>query len=301
MKNILEYYYHFANISLHYSDGVYYFEKEGQFYILKEIKRQMNEIMQIYQLLLRFPSFYHKIILNKDGSIVTGVDQKSYILLRILEKNKNKISMEQFLSKEKIIVDRKAYSLLYRLNWGELWAQKVDYFEYQMSHIEKKYPLLSASIFYYIGLAENAISYVEDTNFREKKEMQDTSVISHIRMYADVSITEFYDPLSIILDHPARDVAGYLKGLFFDNSYQLEEIEYFLKNLSFSKYGYRLLFARLLYPSYYFDLYEQIILGLKEEKEIKRIIKQSEAYRDYLRQIYLYINKIVEIPKVDWI
>ena len=248
-----------------------------------------------------FRSFYHKIILNKDGSIVTGVDQKSYILLRILEKNKNKISMEQFLSKEKIIVDRKAYSLLYRLNWGELWAQKVDYFEYQMSHIEKKYPLLSASIFYYIGLAENAISYVEDTNFREKKEMQDTSVISHIRMYADVSITEFYDPLSIILDHPARDVAGYLKGLFFDNSYQLEEIEYFLKNLSFSKYGYRLLFARLLYPSYYFDLYEQIILGLKEEKEIKRIIKQSEAYRDYLRQIYLYINKIVEIPKVDWI
>ena len=74
-----------------------------------------------------------------------------------------------------------------------------------------------------------------------------------------------------------------------------------LKKLSFSKYGYRMLISRMLYPSYYFDLYEEITLGLKEENEVKKIIQKAEEYRDYMRMIYALINQIIEIPPVDWI
>lgn len=301
MKNILDYYYHFAHISLHYSNGVYSFWKDNSFYLFKEVKRPIEEVRQIYQLLSRQPSSYHKIILNKDGELFTLVSGKFYVLLQVIKRDTNKISLEQFLSPEVVSVDHKSYSTLYRTNWAELWSQKVDYFEYQMRHIEKKYPLLASSIFYYIGLAENAIGYAEDATLHERRGLQDRETISHIRMYFSVSIMDFYDPFSIILDHPARDVAGYLKSVFFEEEYLEEDIENFLVRLSFSKYGYRLLLSRLLYPSYYFDLYEQIILGMKDEKEIKKIIGKSEAYRSYLKMIYTSINKIVEIPKIDWI
>ncbi len=43
MKNILSYYYHFAQISLHYRDGVYFFEKDQVLYIFKEVKRNRDK------------------------------------------------------------------------------------------------------------------------------------------------------------------------------------------------------------------------------------------------------------------
>ncbi len=301
MKNIIEYYYHFAHISLHYSNGVYSFEKNNTLYLLREVKRSLDEIKQIYQLLITKNTTYHKILLNKDGSIITMIDQRPYVLMQVRINNKNMISIDNLIKKEEIIIDRKNFSMLYHTNWQELWSQKIDYFEYQMNHIEKKYPLLASSLYYYIGLAENAISYAEDTRLHEKKSIQDKECISHIRMYYSVSQTDYFDPFSIIIDHKARDIAGYLKSIFYEDVYEEEKIVTLLQKLSFSKYGYRILISRMLYPSYYFDLYEQIILGLKEEKEIKQIIKHSEAYRGYLKMIYQHINEIIEIPKIEWL
>ncbi len=301
MKNIIEYYYHFASISLHYSNGVYFFEKNNTLYLLREVKRPLDEIRQIYQLLINRTTNYHKILLNKDGNIITIIDQRPYVLMQVQMNNQNIITIDNLLAKEELVIDRKSFSMLYRTNWQDLWSQKIDYLEYQMNHIEKKYPLLSSSLYYYIGLAENAISYAEDTKLHEKKELKDSECISHIRMYSSVTQMDYVDPFSIIIDHKARDVAGYLKSIFFEDIYEEEKIVILLQNLSFSKYGYRILMSRMLYPSYYFDVYEQIILGLKEEKAIKKIIKQSEAYRAYIKMIYRYINEIVEIPRIEWL
>lgn len=301
MKNILEYYYQFSNISLHYRDGVYSFWSENSFYLFKEISRSLEEIRDIYQLLLHHSSFYHKIVLNKDGQLTTFVDQKTYILFKTVVNDQHIIANEQLLSFEFVPEDEKYFSSLRRNDWRELWSKKVDYFEYQIEHIAKKYPILAASLNYYIGLAENAISYMEDIKLHEKKENNDLLSLSHIRLYSTVSIMDYYDPFTIVLDHAARDIAGYLKSVFFENSYDFLAIKELLAKLKFSRYGYRVLFARMLYPSYYFDLYEQIILGKIEEKEIKKIIMKAEEYRKYLKTIYQFIGEIEAIPKVDWI
>lgn len=301
MKNILEYYYHFSNISLHYRNGVYSFWNEGSFYLFKEVSRSLEEIKDIYQLLLHHSSFYHKIILNKEGQLTIFVDQKTYILFQTVINEQNIISSEQLLTFEFVQEDEKYFSSLRRNDWRELWSRKVDYFEYQIEHIAKKYPILAASLNYYIGLAENAISYMEDIKLHEKKESSDLLTLSHIRLYSTVSIMDYYDPFTIVLDHAARDIAGYLKSVFFKNSYDPLEIKELLLKLKFSRYGYRVLFARMLYPSYYFDLYEQIILGKIEEREIKKIIMKAEEYRKYLKMIYQFIGEIEPIPKIDWI
>lgn len=301
MKNILDYYYHFANISLHYNNGVYSFEKNNHLYLFKEFNRALDELKQISQLLLVYPSKYHKVVSNRDNQLFTVVDNKIYVLFECSIVPSSTISGGTLLYKEKLMIDSKNFSLLYRTDWVKLWSQKIDYFEYQIRHIEEKYPLLSSSIHYFIGLAENAISYVEDTVLHEKPQLQDQVVISHIRVSAFMNFLDYYDPVGIVLDHRARDVASYLKSLFYHGDYTEENIYSFLKQLQFSKYGYRLLIGRLLYPSYYFDLYDQIILGIRQEKEIKIVIKQVEDYRNYVKMIYNYVNTIVEIPRIDWL
>ena len=59
---------------------------------------------------------------------------------------------------------------LYQNDWGNLWSSKVDYLEYQMSELGKNFPTLLNSFSYYVGLAENAISYVNSLNRRFPKE-----------------------------------------------------------------------------------------------------------------------------------
>jgi len=301
MKNILDYYYHFANISLHYSNGVYSFFRDHSFYLLKEMNRSIEEIREIYDLLTLKPSRYHKIILNKDHQVITVVDQKPYILLQVLIKTERPFLLDYLFKREEGYEQVRQFSSLIRTNWTDLWSRKIDYYEYQIEHIQTKYPMLATSLYYYIGLAENAISYVMDTNLHEKKEEQDILTLSHIRLYASTTAMDYYDPSTIILDHKARDIAGYLKSAFFDDSYQERQIQQLLKMSQLSRYGFRLLMGRMLYPSYYFDLYDQIIIGRKEEKEIKEVIKKAEDYRRYLKMIYHYISETVEIPKVDWL
>lgn len=301
MKNILDYYYHFANISLHYNNGIYSFEKNHFLYLFKELKRSMDEMKQIYQLLLIYPSKYHKIVLNRDKQLITMVDNKAYVLFQVVNQDTFTISEKFLLYKEKLMIDSKDFTMLYRTDWVKLWSQKIDYYEYQIKHIEEKYPLLSSSIHYFIGLAENAIGYAQDTILQEQRNNQDQVVISHIRVSFSMSSLDYYDPIGIVLDHRARDVASYLKSLFFYGDYNEESLYIFLQNLKFSKYGYRLLMSRMLYPSYYFDLYDQIILGIRQESDVKKIIKNAEDYREYIKMIYIYINNIVEIPRIDWL
>ena len=54
-----------------------------------------------------------------------------------------------------------------------------------------------------------------------------------------------------------RDIAEYLKAIFFTNSdiIPIEELETYLKTTKLPIYSYQMLYASLLYPSYYFDIY----------------------------------------------
>ena len=56
-----------------------------------------------------------------------------------------------------------------------------------------------------------------------------------------------------------------------------------------------------MFPSYYFDYYEEIILGEKEENSIKKILNKIELFEDFLRDIYNYLNTKIVMPEIDWL
>lgn len=295
MKNFLEYYYNLLNITIHDKGGTYFFTNENNNYMFVPTIRNIEEINAIYK--IKNLEKYHKIVLNRNNSCITILNNRNYVLLR-LNNITGSINKNDLIKKE--VNMTKELSSLLRDNWINLIERKIDYIEYQRTHLNKKYHILDSSLDYYLGLAENSISYVNNTIMTQQKNYLDNLVISHRRIN-NMDKFSYYNPLDIIIDHPARDISGYLKKLFLQDKYDINTLNDLFNSLSLSKYGYQLFFGRMLYPSFYFDLYEQIINKRVTEKEITSIIKRQQEYENYLNTIYFLINKKVKIPSIDWI
>lgn len=189
-----------------------------------------------------------------------------------------------------------------RSNWALLWIRKIDYLEYHHEHNYQKYPLLSSSFDYFIGLSENAISYLNNTIKNMSPDDSDIGVISHDIINIDDTIYSLYNPLNIIIDHKARDLAEYIKNSFFNDNFAIfEELDEYFKYNYFSFYGINLLVARILYPSFYFDRYDEIVNEKIQESSILKITSRIDEYEKYLQDVFNYLKKYYNIKDVEWI
>ena len=64
-----------------------------------------------------------------------------------------------------------------------------------------------------------------------------------------------------------------------------------------------LLYGRLIYPSYFFDLYDDIVNLNLDENKIENIVIKSEEYEKFLVDTYIYLSKLYNryIPRIDWL
>ena len=62
-----------------------------------------------------------------------------------------------------------------------------------------------------------------------------------------------------------------------------------------------MLYARLLYPSYYFDIYEDVMNNDRNEEDLVSIVSKCNSYELFLKEAYLEISKYAPIEKVDWL
>lgn len=297
MKNVLEYYYNLLNITVCERNNRYYFLYNGEEYVFFSISRNIEEVSAIYYLSKNLEQ-YNQIILNREHSPVTYYNHKFFVLMQLKYSSNEEISFNDLRKKNAIL--SKDFEVLYRNNWIDLIIKKIDYIEYQREHLSEQYPLLNETLDYYIGMTESAISYFNNNISSDRDSSLDRLGVSHKRINS-VFKNEFYNPLNIVIDHQARDVSGYLKYLFIKDKYNLEIVREVIQSISFSKYGYSLLFGRMLYPSIYFDVYERIVNEGIGEEEIVFIVKRSREYEQYLKLIFDEINTKIKIPSVDWI
>jgi hypothetical protein len=183
-------------------------------------------------------------------------------------------------------------------NWGELWANKIDYLEELINENGKKYPIIVDSFNYFVGMCENAISYfnsiIIDSNYKY--------AVCHKKIWGENTIECLYNPLNIIFDFRVRDVAEYLKNAFFiQNNNIFSELDTYLKRNHLSLTEVKLLISRLLYPSFYFELYEDIFINEKDEKILINIISKLNNYETYLYNIISFFKKSYNIEEVSWL
>lgn len=296
MKNAMMYYYGLEPSEIHQTGKQYRFSIKEDVYLLLPYERESRELKDIYMLseqlrLLGIPM--HIIVLNQEKKLSTEINHTEYVLLQLKIQKKDKICLGEILSFSKITHALTNYKSLYRTDWNQLWSEKIDYFAYQVSQFGKKFPLIRESFSYFCGFAENAIAY---TNLMQKKNIS----VSHKRIHKNMSVLELYNPLTLVIDYQVRDVSEYFKDKFFNGYLSFEEIIYYL-TYYLPKEEYDTFYTRMLFPSFYFDLYEDVIEKKVPEKELLHIIRKMAAYEKLLKDIYLYMSDSVSIMKPEWI
>lgn len=298
MKNIIEFHYNIKLDNIQSKNNVYSFTINNQNYILKPYYKDENTANSCYRLntILYNSLPLNNIIPNKHNSPITIIENTPYILIH--NKNKSNVSLKTISYISNINIPNLTFIKdLERNNWEKLWGDKIDYYELQVNENSKKYPLIRESFDYFIGMAENAISYLVNTKLELSPTIYDNKVPSHNTIY-----NSLYDPTNIILDHKSRNLAEYIKYSFWNNNTNIfNELNEYFKYNYYSEYGIRVLLSRILYPNFYFDLYDQIIIGKKEENNLNTIINRINDYELYLYNIYIYLNKFYHLPEINWI
>ena len=281
MKNTINYYYNLNINTIHQKDKNYYFKVDNRNYLLLKCNdiEELDDIYKLNMYLIRFLPI-HRIILNINNDMITKINDNNYLLLELFSNNKINLNNIIELSNVRIpfVIDK-----LKRNDWYTLWSRKVDYLEYQLSQIGKKYPLIRESFNYYIGLAENAITLVSNIDLNNI-----TLGLSHRRITNNSF--DLYNPLNIVIDVRIRDICEYFKFCFFNNIDISIELELFLSYNHLNLNEAKLFLARMLFPTYYFDLYEKIINNEIDEIEIKKIIIKADNYEKVLRQVYYHFK-----------
>lgn len=303
MKNILNYYYSLHPEEISHEGDKYFFEYLGNKYVLEPFKRPLTDIDPIYKINRQMVSsniLVHEIIVNNENKILTYINNSAFVLMEIYVNPNARINLSEICYINNNSINVECDKILNRYDWITLWETKNDYFEAQINEIGKKYPNLCNYANYYIGLAENAISYMKSL-----ESISDITVlgICHKRINSNGTLYDLYHPLNFIYDYRIRDVCEYIKSSFFNgqNTYDIV-IEYF--NNNYLSYKEALLFyARLLYPSYFFDMYDDIVNKELNENVIESIIIKSEEYENFLVNINIYLSRLYNryIPQVDWL
>lgn len=289
MNSILQYYYEIIISSNKINDNGY-FSYNNHFFCLYEYKRNTNELEALNylnKLMILKNISINKIIENIFHKPLTVHNNKNYVLILINYEYQESANLK-FIS----AFNDKKLDILKRNNWSYLWSMKIDYIEYQLKHIKNSYPLINDSVNYYIGMAENAISYFNMLNLTNEG-----LFIEHRR----VNINNIYNPVELVIDYKVRDVTEYIKANFINGKMSIYDIKNYINKLNISNIDYILLYTRMLYPSFYFDLYERIINDDEDEKEIEKIVNLSSDYEELLYEIYMVIRKRVNILGIDWI
>ena len=298
MKNMLKYYYNLQDIEILEKNNDYLIiDKNNYTYLLKKYEENIN-INYINNILNKIgkSNNYGIILLNFNQSYITKYNDNKYILIKLNGIINEKIELNEIINNtlKYHVLDNKN-----NLDLISLWSKKIDYLEYQVSSLGKEKKELLNSFSFFIGLAENAISFinVNHINFNNINKS-----LCHLRIKYNEKVLDYYNPINILIDYEIRDYAEYLKNKILISDDISKDFIFILNNANLSNDAIKLLYARLLFPTFYFDDVEDILLNNLDEKEINKYIDNLPNYLNMLKDIYLEIQKkgiSLDIP--NWI
>ncbi len=294
MRNSIIFYYGLDPEGLIKDKDNYRFYVDYQMYLLFNTLSDEKEINILYSYLSSFSNKYHKLIKNRSGSLISIIDNKKYILMKVTLPPNEEVDLEDML-KATVPIDNQL-PLLNRNNWADLWSAKVDYLEYQVSELATDHPIIKSTFSYYAGLAENAIEYY---NAIEKKNASLFLAQRRIN-YPNIAI-DYYNPVTLVVDYRVREVSEYLKTCFFNSEINDETNDFFNKKTLFTDVEYNLIIARLLYPSYYFDDLKNVLENNEDESCLLKYINKTNEYEKFLKSCLKEFSLHSNIIKIDWL
>ncbi len=206
--------------------------------------------------------------------------------------------------------------------WKVLWEKRLDQLEMfwrgkvQTQPLTQFEKMFVESFPYYLGLAENAIQYLVDTELDEEPLPNDSGTICHQRFHSTTWNPVFMikSPVDWVFDHASRDLAEYMRHLYFEKQEQLKLegfrfLEEYDRTSPLSPFSWRLIYSRLLFPIHYFECVEEYYLSPEDvkplfEEELNRILNNSAQYEAFLRAYSSMLSmktKRIMLPNIEWL
>lgn len=242
------------------------------------IEKRINLTNEMYKKNIMVNTF----ILNNKNEYITKKNNEYIILLKI---NEN----DEYIDLEEIIKYSNNINYLERYNILDKYKEEIDECEEKLSKYDKEVIEVRKTANYYIGMAENAVSLLKD--YKDESEE-----LGHKINIYNYSKKELNDPMNFIKINKLYNISNYLKYKFINNKFDYYELEIIMKQIK-TETEEALFFSYMLYPNYYFDIFENEI----NIKRIKNLIKNNKKYINILRYIQEKTKKCKKIKLFVWI
>jgi spore coat protein YutH len=268
------------------------------------------------------------IVKNKRGETVSKVDDTMFVLLKC-PYEKNVTDRLQGVGVELAKFHRRGKRIPFPLEklvrigqWKSLWEKRLDQMEQFWLMQVKDHPsepfekLFVESFPYYVGLTENAIQYLVDTEMDDHPTDRDTGTVCHHRFFAECwEFSQFMKlPTDWVYDHPSRDLVEWVRSSYWNKQRSYESSQRFINEYEsitpLSTFSWRLFYSRLLFPVHFFECIEGYFKTNDEGEKAHRLqefqsmLKGTNEYEKFLKEVHFligYRTKRKDIPKVHWI
>lgn len=300
MKNYINYFYGLTIDNLIFSNEKYTFFNNEDLYILKYCSDSNYDYRYLCSMLEKY-KYFSNVVLNKNNDVVTLIDNKPFILLKV----NNKLSVDKKIEISDIRIDMFIHMddkliKLKRFPWVDFWERKIDYLEdwiiNKVDLYKKIYPIFN----YFIGLSENALFYLKETIVSEKMENCDRLTIQHARVTNNTYLYEYYDPTNVVFDHSSRDVSEYFKSLWEKGMFDYALFEKYLDKINVSRFWIKTMYSRLLFPSFFFDYFEDSIIK-KNNSDLSYLETKINDFQIFFSKISILLSKKYNIECLKWI
>lgn len=279
------------------------FEYEGYKFLLLSVEDDEKDIIKLNDLVnslnIHFNSDVVFIVKNKyDKYISTSKDNNNICLLTY--KIDNQININDFVKMHLSYYN----SFSYKINIQQiidLWDQRIEYIENQcltnFNFDNDAHLTLYEYTLYSIGLAINSLQYLADMDLDFKRKY--SSTLTHRRI-KKMDKYELFNPFNLIVDHSSRDLAE----LYKNDIISLDTLLNICAFYSYSVDEYEYLLARLLFPTFIFDIVEDMENDKSSydyTSDIYYAIAKSNSQLDKLKSLYNALISKMNIRPINWI
>ena len=285
MKEMINYYYNLFPQKILYRKDYIEFVSTSNYYYLMPEKNKLKDAIVIDRILKFNQINIYDFVLNKNQQYISVINNKKYVLLKLLvERSNDEIDFNDLILFSKIKLNYNSY-----ISWKKRWIKKNDVLEKCSVNLISKNDELNKLLNYFIEVSENAIMY-SNYHIVEYKNQYNVS-LQHERLSSKTKKRLiFYNPFFIILDNQTRDVSELIKDLAFAEKNYEKLIEDVIKKMNLNYTDLKLLIARIMFPTYFFDYLEN------KNSNNKKIITYASYYINIVNQIVKTINKYSEVP-----
>lgn len=252
------------------------------------LKKEDKNIEDIEKLFILSNELYYKkihvntFVLNKKGKCYTNKNNECIVLMKIND-------MEDLVELDYLRLFEQNNNLDTK-NIVKEWQDEIDDFEGKLARFNNEKNIVRKTANYYIGLAENAVSLLNET-----KNINNESI--GIKMNPlNYSKSNVNNPFNYFKISRMYNISLYIKNKIFTNNVSYNELDKIIKEIKTDSDEIAL-FSYMLYPDYYmYEIKEKI-----NEEKIKKIVRFIKVYEKVLKYLKENMKKNKKIELFVWL